>query len=205
MTEDINEAVPEEMSPETQESINTGYNYPGIIAGVLMVILPFTGKWWQLTFGDGALYIGASPFSLTVFTFGEQIISPLLTSLTAALSVITIIFGIALIAGSILSNDPKQKTVSEILVKSGSLKVLYIVIFFLIAVTAAGIGFQQYFTMYGLNGSFPLLSGFSEMVMQAGEFSIMIPVRSAITPAYYLAIITAIIGIASRIYAKKRL
>lgn len=48
MTEDINEAVPEEMSPETQESINTGYNYPGIIAGVLMVILPFTGKWWQI-------------------------------------------------------------------------------------------------------------------------------------------------------------
>ncbi|EHQ35452.1 hypothetical protein [Methanoplanus limicola] len=182
---------------------NSGFNYPGIIAGILMIILPFTGAWWQLTFGEDALYIAASPFTLTVYSFGDAIISPLITSLTMALTGITILFGIILILGSVFANMPEKKNISEILVNSGSLKAVFVVLVFFVAVITAGIIFSQYFSLYGFSGSFPVLSGYSDMIMNSGGFSVIIPVKSELSPALIFAVIAAAAGLASRFYGKK--
>ncbi|UUX91333.1 hypothetical protein [Methanoplanus endosymbiosus] len=180
-----------------------GFNYPGIIAGILMIILPFTGKWWQLTFGDGALYIAASPFGLTVYSFGEAIISPLITSLTMALTGIIIVFGIILIVGSVFANMPEKRNISVILINSGSLKAVFVVLVFFVAVITAGIIFSQYFSLYGFSGSFPILSGYSAMAMNSGGFSVIIPVKSELSPALLFAVAVAVAGLATRYYGKK--
>ena len=187
----------------TEETIKPGYNYPGFIAGILMIILPFTGKWWHFSFGRDALLIAASPFSLEVSSFGEAIISPLLNSLTLAITVITILFGIILIAGSYLSNNPEKKELAGVLINSGSLKALLLTIFFFVAVIVAGISFQQFFSVFEFSGSFPILQGYSEMIMNAGEFTILIPVNSTLSPALIVCVLAAVFGIASRFYAKK--
>lgn len=203
MTEETNQTISGEQNPQKEDNKRSGYNYPGFIAGILMIILPFTGKWWYLTFGSDALYIAASPFSLTVSSFGDAIISPILNSLTLAVTVITILFGVILIAGSYLSNDPEKKALSGILIGSGSLKALFVLIMFFVAVIVAGVSFSQYFSVFGFNGSFPLIYGYSEVIMNTGDFAILIPVNSVLSPAVLLCVFAAIFGIASRIYAKK--
>jgi len=203
MTEENINPVSGETGFSDEGDNTSGFNYPGIVAGVLMIILPFTGKWWQLTFGEGALYIAASPFSLSVFSFGEEIVSPLITSLTMALTVITVLFGIILIVGSVFANMPDKRVLSRIFINSGSLKAVFIVVVFFIAVFTAGVIFSQYFSLYGFSGSFPILSGYSAMAMNSGGFSVIIPVTSELSPVLLFAVIVAVMGLVSRFYGRR--
>ena len=203
MAEEMNNPAPEEKVSGGEEKQKTGYNYPGIVTGILLIILPFTGKWWHLTLGTDALYIAASPFSLTVLSFGDEIVSPLLTSLTIAAAVLAVIFGIVLIAGSVLTASPDKRGISEILVNSGCLKALFVVVIFLAAVIAAGLAFSGFLSAYGFSGAFPLLYGSSEMAMQSGSILLAIPVNSVISPAFYIAVLAAVCGIAARFFAKR--
>ncbi|MDD4300719.1 MAG: hypothetical protein PHO78_08735 [Methanomicrobium sp.] len=203
MAEDANDSAVSENTSKTTDKTAAAINYPGLIAGILMIIIPFAGKWWTLQFGEDALYMSVSPFSLSVFSFGKEIVSPLFSSLTLALTVITILFGIFMIGGSVPALYGGKRAISDGLINSGSLKMLFVLVLFIITVIFAGFSFQQYFTGFGFSGSFPLISGQSQMIMNAGDFSIEIPVTSSLLPAFFIGIITAVLGIISRFYQKK--
>jgi hypothetical protein len=52
-------------------------NIPGVVAGVLTLILPFLGAWWSLTLGTDAMVVTTSPFEAKTIIFGNYIASPL--------------------------------------------------------------------------------------------------------------------------------
>ncbi|MDD3406838.1 MAG: hypothetical protein PHP13_02005 [Methanomicrobium sp.] len=205
------EYIKDDSFKDASENMNAAFkkeelqiNYPGLAAGILMLILPFAGKWWTLQFGEDALFLAVSPFSLSVFSFGKEIVSPLFSSLTAALTVVTILFGIFMIAGSVPAINGGKKEISQGLINSGSLKMLFVAALFIFAVIFAGISFQQYFQEFGFSGNFPLLAGHSEMILISGDITVAIPVKSSILPAFYAGLIAAALGAASRFYGRKK-
>ncbi|MHC1623259.1 MAG: hypothetical protein ACXQTR_01555 [Candidatus Methanospirareceae archaeon] len=74
------------MSEEsTKSDVWRRVNWPGIIAGLLIIVLPFLGRWWRFTLGTDALVMAISPFGIDVSIFGEPaIISPLVWWLVVA-------------------------------------------------------------------------------------------------------------------------
>jgi len=39
-------------------------NWLGLITGILMILLPFTGPWWTAEVGEGAAEMALSPFDM---------------------------------------------------------------------------------------------------------------------------------------------
>jgi len=79
-------------------------NWPGIIAGILIIAVPFLGSWWLFKLGTEAFIMAVSPFSMDVSVFGETItISPLVWWLILGLKLGVVYLGVLLLIGSVLS------------------------------------------------------------------------------------------------------
>ena len=178
-------------------------NWPGVISGILLIILPFTGFWWEMHVGKGAFDISLSPFATEILMFGDFVLSPVLYWLNIAFMILMLLFGIMLLAGSILFTNEKYRVTSDTLIRINSRKPLYIVILFTIGLAIASYYIGQTLTISGFTGNFPILMGEGSTFMAVDGFTITVPVSLKLATAYWIGLISAIIAVIAGFYQKK--
>jgi len=77
-------------------------NWFGVIAGILMIVLPFAGMWWRFTVGTGAIDLTTSPFGITTTAFGQTIESTLARYIFLGATISIIIAGLFVLFASLL-------------------------------------------------------------------------------------------------------
>lgn len=178
-------------------------NWPGVVGGILLIILPFTGSWWEMHVGKGAFDVSLSPFTTEIMMFGKIVISPLLYWLNIAFIILMLFFGILLLTGSVLHANEKYRPTSGILVRNNSRKPLYLIILFTIGLAIASYYIGQTLVMSGFSGNFPILLGEGSASMVSGGFTIQVPVSLGLSTAYWIGLLAAIIAAIAGIYQNK--
>jgi uncharacterized protein YacL len=77
-------------------------NWFGVIAGILMIVLPFAGMWWRFTVGTGAIDLTTSPFGITTTAFGQTMESTLARYIFLGATISIIIAGLFVLFASLL-------------------------------------------------------------------------------------------------------
>jgi hypothetical protein len=77
-------------------------NWFGVIAGILMIVLPFAGGWWHFTVGTGAIDLTTSPFGITTSVFGQTMESTLVRYIFLGATISIIIAGLFMLFASLL-------------------------------------------------------------------------------------------------------
>ena len=201
---------------EASERLWKRLNFFGVLAGILTLLLPFSGAWWHLTLGtDGGIFsILASPFEFKFLIFNKQIstaeavqLSPLLWWLCLAFKLCYAYFGAALLAGSLLSLSEKHAESAETLVRFSSLKLLWLVVAFVVVLFIATFLVNSATQLMGgalIDFSMPsYIVGTGKFAMSSGNFRIFAPINEGFTSTFAVAIIASALGIASRIYQKR--
>jgi MFS family permease len=103
-------------------------NWFGVIAGILMIVLPFAGRWWRFTVGTGAIDLATSPFGIDITVLGQTMESTLANYIFLGVTISVIIAGLFTLFASLL---PKQWW-STRLMDFGATKVFWMIISILI-------------------------------------------------------------------------
>lgn len=191
-----------------EEQTNKGWdfskcNWPGIVGGILLLILPFTGGWWIMHVGAGAFDVSLSPFTTEIMMFGEAVASPLLFWLNIAFTILMFLFGILLLIGSITFANEKYRITADTLVKINSRKPLYLMMIFTIGLVFFNWYLGQMLIASGFSGSFPILIGDGSASMVSGGFVIHVPVSLELSTSYWTGLTAAIIAFTAGFYQKK--
>jgi len=99
-------------------------NWFGVIAGILMIVLPFAGMWWRFTVGTGAIDLSTSPFGITTTALGQTFESTLARYIFLGATISIIIAGLFMFFASLL---PEQWW-SARLMNFGATRVFWMVI-----------------------------------------------------------------------------
>ncbi len=176
-----------------------------------MLILPFMGAWWNVAVGEGILKIAFSPFYYEVGVIGETLTSSLVDYLIIAAKLTVLAGGVLLIIGSFKARE----WWGEKLVKWGALKVVWMLIF-LIIITVLGAFLTNRFVpsllgdfvegSFSMELSLPYLvgTGYVDFLIEEA-LRVSAPVSLSFTSTFWLAVLTAGLGIGSRIYQSKRI
>ena len=178
-------------------------NYPGIIAGIALVVLPFLGAWWFFSLGTDAVVIAYSPFDISVASFGNEITSPLFASLNLALKIVIIYYGGLLIGGSVLRAREDKRSLSDFLVRVSARKFLWLVIFFVASVAVADFIINQAFALMGVHAQVPYFVGASLAPLRLGPVSLSVPVTQGFTGVFTIAVLVSILSLVAYIYQER--
>jgi len=197
-------------------------NFFGVLAGILTLLLPFLGPWWHFSIGtDGGIFsIRASPFELQFqsLILNKQISTaettasffPLFWWLNLAFKLCYVYFGVALLAGSLLSLSEKHAESAETLVRFSSLKLLWLVVAFVIVlfITTFIVNSAPKLTGGAISEDFSMpFVGVERLTMPFtmpyGNFRISAPIDVGFTSIFAVAVIASALGIAARIYQKR--
>lgn len=186
-------------------SATRSMNFIGIAAGVLMVALPFLGPWWMAVVGTGAIEIALSPFDLSMLVFGQSIHSDLVDLFLLASKIAMIIAGIFLLLGSL---SPRSWW-SGRLVRFGVMKPFWAVVGMVVAVVVGAFLINNVLPNLLSNAipggasiqiTVPYLVGSASATIQMGsQASITAPISLSLMPAFWVAVVAAVLGIAARI------
>lgn len=170
-----------------------------------MVVLPFLGPWWMATVGTGAIEIVLSPFDLSMSVFGQPIHSQLVDIFLLASKIAMIISGVFLVLGSLSSGS----WWSGRLVRFGVMKPFWAVVGIVVVLVVGSFlvnnvlpSLLANFVPGGasLEITVPYLVGSSSVTIQMGsQASIVAPIGMSLMPAFWAAVLTAVLGIAARI------
>jgi len=175
-------------------------NFPGVIAGIALIVLPFLDVWWFFALGNAAVVIAYSPFQVLVQALGTGITSPLMTSLSLALKVIFIYYGVLLVAGSLLRVREEGRTRADFLVRVSARKFLWLVIFFVLSVAVSDFIINEAFALMGVHAQVPYFTGDSVVPLQLGGVSVKIPVTQGFTGIFTVAIAVAVLSLGAALY-----
>jgi hypothetical protein len=175
-------------------------NYPGLIAGIALVILPFLGAWWVFSFGTDAVVIALSPFHVMVQSFGNEISTPLATSLNIGLKIVFIYYGVLLIAGSMLRTRDDRRSTSDILVRVSARKFIWLVVLFVLSVAAMDFIINQAFALTGVHAQVPYFAGESQVALQVAGVSMTLPVIQGFTGMFAVAVLVALLSLVASFY-----
>jgi len=178
-------------------------NWPGVLGGLLLIILPFTGSWWEMHVGTGAFDVALSPFTTEILMFGEFVLSPLLYWMNIAFTILMLLFGILLLTGSICFANEKYRLTADIIIKSNSRKPLYLIIVFTIGLAIVSWYMGQMLLVSGFTGDFPILMGEGSASMASGIFTIIVPVSLGLSTSYWIGLVAAVIAIIAGFYQMK--
>ncbi|MDI6810120.1 MAG: hypothetical protein QMD80_00310 [archaeon] len=195
------------MSEESMKSnLWRRVNWPGIIAGILIIALPFLGRWWIFKLGTEAFTMAVSPFGIDVSIFGETIIvSPLLWWLILGLKLGVVYLGVLLLTGSILSVSNRYATIADMFVRFSARKLLWLVVAFVAVLLIVSVILNQLPGMLGLPFQLqvPYLIGTSSFSIRMEGIQLTVPIFMGFMQAFALAVIAAALGITAWIYQKK--
>ncbi len=192
------------MTPEIREpgKPSRGINWPGVVAGLLVISLPFLGSWWRLIIGTGALIFTASPFGVHLSIFGGSIHSPLLWWLGLAVQLCVLYIGLLLLIGSLLAGTRRYAAIATLLVRFSARKLLWLLLAFVAALFLFSLLANHLSEFAGL--PFPLhlpyLVGRTSIAAGVDGLRITIPLFIGFMQAFAVAVLAAILGIAARQY-----
>lgn len=176
-------------------------NWFGLVAGPLMILLPFLGPWWNLRIGTDAVDFSLSPFSFRLVALEQPISSPLIRFICLGASLTLVISGIFLILASIYP----EKWWSKRLLKFGATKLLWMWISFLVLLMA--ISFLGNFLAGKFpelqNFKLPFLSGSSIVLLRIKDFTFTFPLRMSLGFPFFFALVPAVLGVLARIYHRR--
>ena len=184
-------------------------NLFGIIAGILMLALPFMGPWWRATVGTGAADVALSPFDYDVSLLEQPITSTLIGYFLLAARLSVVIGGALMIAGSV---GPKRWW-GRRLVRFGAMRVFWMIIG-LIAILLVGAVFVNNILPSFLGGiveeevamqlNLPYVTGATTSSIQVGDTAtITAPITASLTEIFWVAVLVAALGVAARIYHRR--
>ncbi len=197
------------MNPASSDSFLRSRNFLGVIAGALMLILPFLGPWWVARTGT-AIEIALSPFDMSVLVLGQPLTFDLLWLFLLAEKVAMWIAGAFMILASISPNSWWSKR----LFRYGMMKPLWAVIGLVVLVVAGAFLMNTILpslvsNIAGETGatidiSIPYLVGAETSTIQAGsQLTITAQTTTSLTAAFWVAVATAVVAIAARISHRK--
>jgi hypothetical protein len=180
-------------------------NIPGVVAGVLTLILPFLGAWWSLTLGTDAIVVATSPFEAKIFIFGSYVASPLFEWFCLGLKLGVGYLGALLIAGSILPAMDRNEDLARMFINFASRKLLWLVLIFVVALVIFVLLLNQTSSVLPIRIDipFPYLVWTKSLSADMENVGIVIPICAKFTYAFGVAVIAAVSGVYSRIYHEK--
>jgi MFS family permease len=186
-------------------------NLFGLIAGALMLALPFLGPWWSATVGTGAMDIALSPFDYNISLLGQPISSTLVGYFLLAAKLSVVIGGALMIAGSVGA----ERWWGRRLVRFGAMKVFWMVIG-LILLLVLGAFFLNSLLPSLIAGmvprsggavmqfNVPYVEGTTVSTIQIGDAAtVTAPITASLTWNFWVAILVAALGVAARIYHRR--
>ncbi len=175
-------------------------NWFGVIAGPLMILLPFLGAWWEFELGTGAVDLSLSPFTFRLEALGEPVRSALVSYVCLGASLTLVISGIFLLLASLCP----RRWWSARLLRFGATKLLWMWVSFLlllVLLSAAGNFLAARFLGQGFG--LPYLTGSSTPVLNVGEAVLILPLRMSLRWSFFFALVPMVLGVLSRIYHRR--
>lgn len=181
-------------------------NWPGLLAGVLMLILPFLGVWWKAAVGGSAFKLAISPFKYEVLLAGKSVTSALISYFIIAAKLTVIIGGVFMVIGSLTARLWWGKKI----LGWGTMKVFWMMVSLLVIVTIGALLANKFLPsmisgMIGDGGSInlniPYLVGNGHVILNHEEgVTISGPIATSLTYSFGLAVVTAALGLVTKIY-----
>jgi hypothetical protein len=187
---------------ETDSDIRGSVNIPGVIAGVLTLILPFLGAWWILTIGADAIVINAAPFEVRTIILGNDVASPLFEWFCLGLKLVVMYLGVLLIAGSVFPAMGQSEEIARIFIRFASRKLFWLVLIFVASIIVSIAIANQSATHLPVHVHLPYLVGAETVNANMDNLSIATSISMKLTSAFGVAVVAAILGIYSRISRK---
>jgi hypothetical protein len=180
-------------------------NWPGVIAGALVIALPFLGTWWQFMLGTEAVTMSLSPFGVEMSIFGEAISSPLFWWVCLGIKLGVVYLGVLLMAGSVLSFSERYAAIAEQFVHLSARKLLWLVVAFVAMLLIVIVLMNQSSGMFGLpfQLQLPYLVGKSSVSAGVEGMRLATAISMNFTQAFAVAVLAAALGIVARVYQKK--
>jgi hypothetical protein len=187
------------------------FNWPGLVTGVSMLALPFLGFWWVAKAGEGAAELAFSPFDLRVVIAGKVLHSTLIELFLLAAKIAFILGGIFMI----LSSAFPHRWWSRYLQRFGVMRPFWSVIklvvmavvgtFFLTTILPLLIPhfIGEAGDQVRMEMDIPYLSGSGQATITSELSEISAPINLALTETFWLAVVTAGLGITARVYQRK--
>jgi hypothetical protein len=176
-------------------------NFPGILAAIATIILPFSGIWWQLRIGE-AITIAFSPFESEITVFGNEITTPLVYWIMTSFKVLILLAGILMLLASL----QPDKWWSAHFMRFGSFKVLGLVVLFLVFILAMKYGSSILLEKSDFPVEFEIpLSGTTNIEVQNSGFTMKFQLSTSFENAFGFAILTALLGVVARVYQRRLL
>jgi hypothetical protein len=186
----------------TDQGIRGDVNIPGVIAGVLTLILPFLGAWWHLTIGADAIVVNASPFGVRTIILGNDIASPLFEWFCLGLKLGVMYLGALMVAGSVFPAMGQSEEIARIFIRFASRKLFWLVLIFVASIIAFITLANQSVTHLPIHGHLPYLVGTETVSVDVENVGIAASISMKLTSAFGVAVVAAILGIYSRISRK---
>lgn len=184
-------------------------NWFGLVAGALMIILPFLGPWWNASVGTGAMELAMSPFDYRISLLEQPISSTLVGYFLLAAKISIIIGGSLMILGSVGA----KRWWGRRLVRFGAMRVFWMVIG-LMALLLVG-AFLMNSVLPSLLGQMggegvemqlnvPYVTGTTTSTIQMGDAgTLTAPITTSLTGIFWVAVVVAALGFAARIYHRR--
>ena len=182
-------------------------NWFGLVAGALMLVLPFLGPWWSAAVGNGAMDLALSPFEYRVSLLEQPITSTLIGYFLLAAKLSVMIGGALMIAGSV---GPKRWW-GRRLVRFGAMRVFWMVIG-LIGLLLVGALFMNSILPDLMSGmvdggsmqvNVPYVEGATTSTIQVDAATVTAPITASLTEIFWVAVLVAALGVVARIYHRR--
>jgi hypothetical protein len=177
----------------------TKFNWFALAGGlttILLIAVSLVTPWWQLTVGDNLMTINASPINTNLGFLGASFTIPFIVALNIVSILSLLVSAITMLIYALIP----RKSYSKHLLGFGYKKPLYTVLFFIIGLVATTMICQAVLSLnLPLMGSttstlpIPFVEGITLTVLLSAGFQW----------PFWLAIVTAGLCIAARIYHKK--
>ena len=182
-------------------------NWFGLVAGALMLLLPFLGPWWSATVGTGAMDLALSPFDYRISLLEQPITSTLIGYFLLAAKLSVMIGGALMIAGSVGA----KRWWGRRLVRFGAMRVFWMIIG-LIALLLVGAFFLNSILPSLMSGmveggsmqvNVPYVKGATTSTIQVDAATVTAPITASLTDIFWVAVLVAVLGVAARIYHRR--
>lgn len=173
-------------------------NWPGLACSVtaaMIVVLSilYAAPWWQVAIGDGVGQADISPLDYKASFAGASIEIPIIWFLNLSGKLMMTACAVAMFIYSVTT----QKSFSKKLLGFAYKKPLLMVLVFtaVLAVSTYMVG-----TFLGVNVP---LAGTATLSLSLGEITVNVPISTSLTWVFWLAVATAVLAIATKIYEWK--
>jgi hypothetical protein len=181
-------------------------NWFGLVGGVLTLALAVASlrvPWWQITVGENLTTIGLSPDRLSVILFGVSLTWPIIVAIDVIFLLLLVAAGIALIIYSVVPARPYSKHLLGFAYKKPLGIFLAFAILVLLLTNVGSIISLIY--RAGGAGSINLpWSGVKTIVVSIPQSAtISVPISTSLQWTFWLAMVIAILCVATRIYHRR--